>query len=69
MAETEFSIVRFHGDGEKAKAVYKGMDAMTAGDIADVIFYCSSLPPHLCINNLEITPTRQATVTNINRKT
>lgn len=68
MAETEFSIVRFRGDEERAKAVYKGMDAMTAEDIADVIWYCASLPPHLCINNLEISPTRQASVTNINRK-
>jgi 3-hydroxy acid dehydrogenase/malonic semialdehyde reductase len=68
MAETEFSIVRFHGDEEKAKAVYKGMDAMTAEDIAEVIFYCASLPPHLCINNLEISPTRQAGVMYTNRK-
>lgn len=68
MAETEFSIVRFHGDEEKAKTVYKGMDAMTAEDIAGVIYFCATLPPHLCINNLEITPTRQATVANINRK-
>ena len=68
MAETEFSIVRFHGDEDKAKAVYKGMDAMTAGDIAEVIYFCATRPPHLCINNIELTPTRQATVTNINRK-
>jgi 3-hydroxy acid dehydrogenase/malonic semialdehyde reductase len=68
MSETEFSIVRFKGDEERAKAVYKGMDAMTADDIAEVIFYCASLPPHLCINHLEISPTRQASVTNINRK-
>jgi hypothetical protein len=68
MAETEFSVVRFRGDEERAKAVYRGMDAMTAEDIAEVIWYCASLPPHICINNLEITPTRQATVTNVNRK-
>jgi len=68
MAETEFSIVRFKGDEEKAKSVYKGMDAMTADDIANIIFYCATLPPHLCINHLEITPTRQASVLNVNRK-
>ncbi len=68
MAETEFSIVRFKGDEEKAKSVYRGMDAMTADDIAEVIFYCATLPPHLCINHLEITPTRQASVLNVNRK-
>ncbi len=68
MAETEFSFVRFKGDEERAKSVYKGMDAMTADDIAGVIYYCASLPPHVCINNVEISPTRQAGVTNVNRK-
>ena len=62
MAETEFSLVRFHGDEEKASAVYKGIDALTAGDIADAIFYCAILPAHVCINDLVITPTQQADV-------
>jgi 3-hydroxy acid dehydrogenase / malonic semialdehyde reductase len=60
MAETEFSLVRFHGDEERAKAVYKGIDALTAGDIADAIYYCANLPAHVCINDLVITPTQQA---------
>jgi hypothetical protein len=62
MADTEFSIVRFKGDKDKADAVYKGIDALTAEDIADVIFYCASLPAHVCINELVITPTQQASV-------
>jgi 3-hydroxy acid dehydrogenase/malonic semialdehyde reductase len=62
MAETEFSLVRFKGDEEKASSVYKGIDALTADDIADVIFYCASLPAHVCINDLVITPTQQASV-------
>ncbi len=62
MADTEFSVVRFKGDKEKADAVYKGIDAITADDIADVIYYCASLPAHVCINDLEITPTQQASV-------
>jgi hypothetical protein len=62
MAETEFSLVRFRGDSEKAKNVYKGFDALTAEDIAGVIYYCASLPGHICINELEITPTQQASV-------
>jgi 3-hydroxy acid dehydrogenase/malonic semialdehyde reductase len=62
MAETEFSLVRFKGDEERAKNVYKGFDALTAEDIADVIYYCASLPVHVCINELEITPTQQASV-------
>jgi 3-hydroxy acid dehydrogenase / malonic semialdehyde reductase len=62
MAETEFSLVRFNGDEEKAKAVYKGFDALTAEDIADVVYYCATLPAHVCINDLVITPTQQASV-------
>jgi 3-hydroxy acid dehydrogenase / malonic semialdehyde reductase len=62
MAETEFSLVRFHGDEERASAVYKGIDALTANDIADAIYYCATLPPHVCINDLVITPTQQADV-------
>jgi NADP-dependent 3-hydroxy acid dehydrogenase YdfG len=62
MAETEFSLVRFHGDEERANAVYKGIEALTADNIADAIFYCASLPAHVCINDLVITPTQQADV-------
>ncbi|MGC1389771.1 MAG: SDR family NAD(P)-dependent oxidoreductase [Bacteroidales bacterium] len=62
MAETEFSIVRFKGDEQKAKNVYKGITALTAGDIADVIYYCATLPDHVCINEIVITPTQQAGV-------
>ena len=68
MAETEFSIVRFKGDNEKADAVYRGVRALTAGDIADVIFFCSTLPEHVCINDLTITPTQQAGAGYLNRK-
>jgi 3-hydroxy acid dehydrogenase / malonic semialdehyde reductase len=62
MAETEFSLVRFRGDEAKAGAVYKGFDALTAEDIADVVYYCATLPAHVCINDLVITPTQQAGV-------
>ena len=62
MAETEFSIVRFKGDQEKADGVYKGIDPLTGKDIADIIFFCATLPEHVCINDLVITPTQQAGV-------
>ena len=58
--ETEFSLVRFKGDEEKAEKVYEGFVPLTAGDIADSIFYCASLSPNVCINDLTITPTTQA---------
>jgi hypothetical protein len=60
MAETEFSLVRFHGDEEKANAVYKGIKALKGEDLAEVIYYCTTLPEHVCINDLVITPTAQA---------
>jgi NADP-dependent 3-hydroxy acid dehydrogenase YdfG len=60
MAETEFSLVRFKGDEEKAKNVYKGIDALTADDVAEALYYCATLPAHVCINDLVITATQQA---------
>jgi 3-hydroxy acid dehydrogenase/malonic semialdehyde reductase len=58
--ETEFSVVRFKGDMQRAAQVYQGFQPLTAADVADVIFYCTSLPPHVCINDLVLTPTAQA---------
>jgi NADP-dependent 3-hydroxy acid dehydrogenase YdfG len=68
MAETEFSLVRFKGDSERADSVYKGIDALTGDDIANIIFYCATLPDHVCINDLEVTPTQQASVNHNYRK-
>jgi NADP-dependent 3-hydroxy acid dehydrogenase YdfG len=58
--ETEFSLVRFKGDENKAAATYNGMVPLSGNDIADSIFYCTQLPDHVCINELIITPTQQA---------
>lgn len=60
MAETEFSTVRFKGDEERAKGVYAGVKALQADDIADIAWYCASLPPHVCINDLTVTCLTQA---------
>ena len=60
MTETEFSLVRFRGDRERAASVYSGVQPLTGEDIAKVIFYCATLPPHVCINDVVITPTAQA---------
>ena len=68
MVETEFSLVRFKGDETKASSVYNGLEPLRGEDIADVIHYCSSLPDHVCINDLVITPTAQANSTNTFRK-
>ncbi len=58
--ETEFSIVRFKGDKSKADAAYKGFIPLTGDDIADTIYYCCTLPEHVCINDIIITCTQQA---------
>lgn len=66
-AETEFSVVRFHGDEQKAKDAYQGYTPMTAEDIASVIYYSTTLPSHLCINDLVLTSLAQANSFNIYR--
>ncbi len=59
-AETEFSLVRFKGDKSKAKNAYKGYNPLTAKDIAENVYYVTTLPEHVCINELEITALAQA---------
>jgi NADP-dependent 3-hydroxy acid dehydrogenase YdfG len=59
-ADTEFSVVRFKGDAEKAKAVYNGYTPLMAEDVADTVWYVANTPAHVCINDLVITCTAQA---------
>jgi 3-hydroxy acid dehydrogenase / malonic semialdehyde reductase len=59
-AETEFSLVRFKGDASTAQTVYNGIRPLSAEDVAGVIYYCTTLPPHVCINDLVITCIQQA---------
>lgn len=58
--ETEFSLIRFKGNEDKAAAAYKDLVPLTPEDIAGTIFYCASLPAHVCINDLVITCLQQA---------
>jgi serine 3-dehydrogenase len=69
MVETEFSDVRFHGDTERAKKVYAGVIPLTPDDVADVIFFCATRPPHVNINEVVIMPLDQASATLVNRRT
>lgn len=59
-AETEFSMVRFKGDKVKADAVYAGYTPLSAEDVAEVVYYTTTLPAHVCINDLVLTCTAQA---------
>lgn len=58
--ETEFSLVRFKGDDERAKKVYEGFTPLTPDDVADSVFYTATLPQHVCVNDLTITCLTQA---------
>ena len=60
LAETEFSLVRFHGDADKAKQVYQGLEPLHPEDIAELVHYAASLPAHVCINDLVVTCVAQA---------
>lgn len=60
LCETEFSLVRFKGDEEKAKSIYQGVQALSAEDIAESIYWVTSLPPHYNINRIEMMPVSQS---------
>lgn len=68
LVETEFSMVRFHGDSDRAENVYEGMKPLTGDDIADAVLYCASRPPHVQINEIIIFPTAQRSSTMVHRE-
>ena len=65
MVESEFSVVRFKGDEERAKKVYEGFNPLTPLDIAETVFWVANQPPHVNINDLVIMPTVQANSTTV----
>lgn len=67
MVETEFSIVRFDGDEQKAKSVYNGMQPLTPEDIAETVYWVATRPAHVNINDVIIMPNVQASATNVIR--
>jgi 3-hydroxy acid dehydrogenase/malonic semialdehyde reductase len=68
MVETEFSVVRFDGDEERAKKVYMGLQPLKPEDIAETVFWVANRPAHVNINDILIMPSVQATATIVNRK-
>ncbi len=67
-AQTEFSLVRFKGDETTASKIYDGLKPLRAENVADVIYYCTTLPAHVCINDLTITCLQQANSNIFNRQ-
>jgi NADP-dependent 3-hydroxy acid dehydrogenase YdfG len=68
MVETEFSIVRFDGDADRAKKVYTGMQPLSPDDIAETAFWIANRPAHVNINDVIIMPSAQASSTNVVRQ-
>lgn len=68
LVETEFSLVRFHGDKDKAVAVYNGMTPLTAEDVAETILWCLARPSHVNVDHLLLLPRDQANATTIHRQ-
>ena len=68
LVETEFSLVRFEGDAERAADVYRGLEPLTGEDVADVIAFAVTRPPHVDIDYIAVKPTAQATATMVHRE-
>ena len=68
LVETEFSLVRFAGDQERAESVYRGLDPLTATDIADCVVWATTRPSHVNIDEIVVRPRDQATASMVNRK-
>ncbi|MBR5606420.1 MAG: SDR family oxidoreductase, partial [Verrucomicrobia bacterium] len=68
MAETDFSLVRYKGDAEKAAAVYRGVHPLCAEDIAETMLWLAKRPAHVCIDEMVIKPVAQAAPYKVFRK-
>ena len=68
LVETEFSLVRFAGDAERAAAVYRGLQPLTAEDVAECVVWAVSRPPHVDIDEIVVRPRDQATATAVHRR-
>ncbi len=68
LVETEFSEVRFHGDSARAATVYEGYTPLTGRDVAECVLFAATRPPHVCVQEILVTPTAQATTTIVHKE-
>jgi len=68
LVETEFSLVRFRGEAEKAAKTYEGLTPLSPEDIADVIYFCATRPPHVNVSEMLVIPTDQSGATMVHRR-
>jgi 3-hydroxy acid dehydrogenase/malonic semialdehyde reductase len=68
LVETEFSLVRFRGDADRARKVYEGLQPLSAADVADVVLFCATRPPHVVIADVLILPSAQANTWLVHRE-
>lgn len=68
LVETEFSLVRFHGDAERARTPYQGMTPLAAEDVAEAILFCASRPAHVNVREMVLLPAEQASAVHVHRK-
>jgi NADP-dependent 3-hydroxy acid dehydrogenase YdfG len=67
-AETEFSLVRFKGNEDASRKAYEGFEPLSPANVADVVYYTTTLPPHVCINDLVLTCTQQGSTVYFNKQ-
>ncbi|HSL18604.1 MAG TPA: SDR family NAD(P)-dependent oxidoreductase [Methylomirabilota bacterium] len=67
LVETEFSMVRFHGDRERADAVYRGLEPLVGSDVADAVLFCATRPLHATVREMILLPTAQAAAVHVHR--
>jgi 3-hydroxy acid dehydrogenase/malonic semialdehyde reductase len=68
LVDTEFSVVRFHGDQERADSVYKGLEPLHGRDVAEAVLFCATRPPHANVREMILMPSAQAAAVHVHRE-
>ena len=68
LVDTEFSVVRFHGDQRRADSVYDGLEPLHGADVADAVLFCATRPPHANVREMILMPSAQAAAVHVHRK-